>query len=82
MRRKGVVFSKMFVLRSVGNELVPSPITTPYPAKNLNTHSKTATDFRMPNYGNLLLKMNFFNTFVFFFFFFFFFFAGGGGGGG
>ena len=25
MRRKGVVFSKMFVLRSMGNELVPSP---------------------------------------------------------
>ena len=26
MRRKGVVFSKMFVLRSMGNELVPSPL--------------------------------------------------------
>ena len=26
MRRKVVVFSKMFVLRSMGNELVPSPI--------------------------------------------------------
>ena len=25
MRRKGVVFSKMFVLRSMGNKLVPSP---------------------------------------------------------
>ena len=25
MRRKGVVFAKMFVLRSMGNELVPSP---------------------------------------------------------
>ena len=25
MRRKGVIFSKMFVLRSMGNELVPSP---------------------------------------------------------
>ena len=25
MHRKGVVFSKMFVLRSTGNELVPSP---------------------------------------------------------
>ena len=25
MRRKGVVFSKMFVLRFMGNELVPSP---------------------------------------------------------
>ena len=25
MHRKGVVFSKMFVLRSMGNELVPSP---------------------------------------------------------
>ena len=31
MRRKGVVFSKMFVLRSMGNELVPSPLyTAPY----------------------------------------------------
>ena len=26
MRRKGVVFSKMFVLRSMGNEFVPSPL--------------------------------------------------------
>ena len=26
MRRKGVVFSKMFVLRSMGNELVPLPL--------------------------------------------------------
>ena len=26
MRRRGVVFSKMFVLRSMGNELVPSPV--------------------------------------------------------
>ena len=26
MRRKDVVFSKMFVLRSMGNELVPSPL--------------------------------------------------------
>ena len=26
MRRKGVVFSKMFVLRSMGNELVLSPL--------------------------------------------------------
>ena len=26
MRRKGVVFSKMFVLSSMGNELVPSPL--------------------------------------------------------
>ena len=26
MRRKCVVFSKMFVLRSMGNELVPSPL--------------------------------------------------------
>ena len=26
MRRKGVVFSKMFVLRSLGNELLPSPL--------------------------------------------------------
>ena len=26
MHRKGVVFSKMFVLRSMGNELVPSPL--------------------------------------------------------
>ena len=25
MRRKCVVFSKMFILRSMGNELVPSP---------------------------------------------------------
>ena len=25
MRRKGVLFSKMFVLRSMGNESVPSP---------------------------------------------------------
>ena len=25
MRRKGVVFSNMFVLRPMGNELVPSP---------------------------------------------------------
>ena len=25
MRRKGVVFAKMFVLRCMGNELVPSP---------------------------------------------------------
>ena len=29
MRRKGVVFSKMFVLRSMGNELVPSPLYGP-----------------------------------------------------
>ena len=26
MRKKGVVFSKMFVLRSMGSELVPSPL--------------------------------------------------------
>ena len=26
MHRKGVAFSKMFVLRSMGNELVPSPL--------------------------------------------------------
>ena len=26
MRRKDVVFSQMFVLRSMGNELVPSPL--------------------------------------------------------
>ena len=25
-RRIGVIFSKMFVLRSMGNELVPSPL--------------------------------------------------------
>ena len=30
MRRKGVVFSKMFVLRSMGNELVPSPLVYMY----------------------------------------------------
>ena len=26
VRRKGVVFSKIFVLRSMGNELVPPPL--------------------------------------------------------
>ena len=26
MRRKGVVFSKMFILKSMGNELVPPPL--------------------------------------------------------
>ena len=34
MRRKGVVFSKMFVLRSMGNELVPSPLI--WVLKNFN----------------------------------------------
>ena len=46
MRRKGVVFSKMFVLRSMGNELVPSPhqvniLFMPGSAENGGTLSKS-----------------------------------------